>query len=408
MATSRRSFIQLVGLNGLAVAAGGCASTRPARGPAVTPQDAPPLGAPGTRSSVLRLSSNENSAGPGAKVLTAMQDSFDVANRYAFRLPSDFTDVLAASLGVQPSQVTLGCGSSEILDVAAAAFLGPGRALVTGQPTFELLSGRAQMWGAQVVDVPVDAELRLDLGQMAQKSGGAGLIYICNPNNPTGTVHSASDIEAFVTAALRTGPKATILIDEAYHEYVEHPGYKTAIPLALANPRVVVSRTFSKIYGMAGLRVGFAVGQPATLDVMNRYLDAGRLSCLSARAALTALADPGRVSEMRAGNHAARAMTVQSFRDAGYRVADSEANFVMVDVRRDIRVFHRACRNRGVDIARPFPPLLTWARITIGTMAEMQQAVEAFRGALGEPSTTANALPALERYVPRRDGTWAC
>ena len=169
MATSRRSFIQLVGLNGLAVAAAGCATTRPARRPAVTPQDAPPLGAPGTRSSVLRLSSNENSAGPGAKVLTAMQDSFDVANRYAFRLPSDLTDALAASLGVQPSQVTLGCGSSEILDVAAAAFLGPGRALVTGQPTFELLSGRAQMWGAQVVDVPVDAELRLDLGQMAQK-----------------------------------------------------------------------------------------------------------------------------------------------------------------------------------------------------------------------------------------------
>ena len=182
------------------------------------------------------------------------------------------------------------------------------------------------------------------------------------------------------TAALRTEPKATILIDEAYHEYVEHADYKTAIPLALSNPRVVVSRTFSKIYGMAGLRVGYAVGQPATLEAMNRFLDDGRLSCLSARAALTALADPARVAEMRADNHAARAMTVQALRDAGYRVADSEANFVMADVRRDIRVFQRACRNRGVEIARPFPPLLTWARITIGTMAEMQQAVEAFRG----------------------------
>ena len=156
--------------------------------------------------------------------------------------------------------MTLGCGSSEILDVAAAAFLGPGRALVTGQPTFELLSGRAHMWRAEVVDVPVDAELRLDLDQMAQRAAGAGLVYICNPNNPTGTVHGASDIEAFVTAALRTEPKATILIDEAYHEYVEHAGYKTAIPLALANPRVVVSRTFSKIYGMAGLRVGYRGG----------------------------------------------------------------------------------------------------------------------------------------------------
>ena len=171
---------------------------------------------------------------------------------------------------------------------------------------------------------------------------------------------------------------------------------------------MVVSRTFSKIYGMAGLRVGYAVGQPETLRAMNRFLDDGRLSCLSARAALTALADPARVTEMRASNHAARAMTVQALRDAGYRVADSEANFVMADVRRDIRVFQRACRNRGVEIARPFPPLLTWARITIGTMAEMQQAVEAFRGALTEPVPTADALPALEPHAPRRDGTWAC
>ena len=408
MPTSRRSFLQLVGLNGLAVTAAGCATTRPARTPAAAPQGAPPLGAPGTRSSLIRLSSNENSAGPGPKVLAAMQDSFGVANRYAFRLPSDLTDALAASLGVQPSQVTLGCGSSEILDVAAAAWLGPDRALVTAMPTFELLSGRAATWGAQVVAVPVDAQLRLDLGQMAHRAGGAGLIYICNPNNPTGTVQGAADIEAFVTAALRAEPKATILIDEAYHEYVEHADYKTAIPLALANPRVVVSRTFSKIYGMAGLRVGFAVGQPATLQAMNRFLDGGRLSCLTARAALTALADPGRVAELRAQNHVARAMTAQAFRDAGYRVADSEANFVMADVRRDIRVFQRACRNRGVEIARPFPPLLTWARITIGTMAEMQHAVEAFGGALTEPPPTAGALPAIERYRPRHDGSWAC
>jgi histidinol-phosphate aminotransferase len=408
MATSRRGFIQLVGLNGLAVAATGCAATRPARTPAVTPQPAPPLGAPGTRSALIRLSSNENSAGPGAKVLASIQESFGAANRYAFRLPSDLTEAVAASLGVQRSQVTLGCGSSEILDSAAAAFLGPGRALVTAMPTFELLSGRAQMWGADVIDVPVDAELRLDLDQMAQRARGAGLIFVCNPNNPTGTVHGAADIEAFVTAALKTEPKATILIDEAYHEYVEHADYKSSIALALSNPRVVVSRTFSKVYGMAGLRVGYAVGQPDTLRAMNRFLDDGRLSCLSARAALAALADPARVVEMRTQNHAARAMTAQALRDMGYRVTDSEANFVMADVRRDIRIFQRACRNRGVEIARPFPPLLTWARITIGTMAEMQQAVEAFRGALTEPVPTAEALPALERYVPRRDGTWAC
>ena len=309
---------------------------------------------------------------------------------------------------MQPSQIAVGCGSSEILDVAASAFLGSDRALVTATPTFELLSGRASQIGAPIVDVPVDAELRLDLGQMAARAKGAGLVYICNPNNPTATVHGAGDINALVDAALKTEPRATILIDEAYHEYVDRPDYKTAIPLALANPRVIVARTFSKIYGMAGLRIGYAVGQSATLESMNRHLDSFRLSCLSGRAALTALADPARVEEQKAANRAARAMTTQVFRDAGYRVVGTDANFVMVDVRRDIRAFQQACRSRGVEIARPFPPLITWARITIGTMAEMQQAAEAFRGALAEPAPTAQALPDVDRYVPRRDGTWAC
>jgi histidinol-phosphate/aromatic aminotransferase/cobyric acid decarboxylase-like protein len=141
---------------------------------------------------------------------------------------------------------------------------------------------------------------------------------------------------------------------------------------------------------------------------MSRFLDNGRLSCISANAALTALEDPARVTELRAQNHAARAMTAQAFRDAGFRVVDSEANFVMADVQRDIRVFQRACRHRGVEIARPFPPLMSWARITVGTMAEMQQAVEVFRAALREPAPTALALPPVERSVPRRDAAWAC
>jgi histidinol-phosphate aminotransferase len=407
MATSRRDFIQLVGLNGLAVAAAGCATASAGRGPAAAPQP-PPLGAPGTRSSLLRLSSNENSAGPGPKVLAAIQDTFGSVNRYAFRKAGELTEAIASSLGVSSSQVAVGCGSTEILDAAGAAFLDADRGLVTAAPTFELPASRARAMGAPVVEVPVDAGLALDLAQMAARAAGAGLIYVCNANNPTGTVHGAADVEAFVTAALRVEPRATILVDEAYHEYIERPDYRTAIPLALANPRVVVSRTFSKIYGMAGLRVGYAVGQPETLSAMNRHLDGFRLSCLSASAALAALSDPARVDEQRRGNHAARALTVRVFRDHGCRVVDSETNFLMADVGRDIRLFQRACRNRGVEIARPFPPLMTWARVTIGTIAEMEQAAVAFRGALAEPAPTAGGLPPLERHVPCPDGTWAC
>lgn len=406
MATSRRGFIQLVGLNGLAVAAGG-ASASSASAQAIASQ-APPLGAPGTRSSLLRLSSNENSSGPGPRVMAAIQDAFGVVNRYNFRNAHELGSAIAPAAGVERSNVIVGCGSSEILDAACLAFLRPELGLLTARPTFELVADRAERLGIPSGAVPVDSELRLDLTQMADQAKGKGLIYVCNPNNPTGTIYGAKDIETFIEKALAAEPRATILVDEAYHEYVEHPDYKSAVSLATSNPRVIVSRTFSKVYGMAGLRVGYAVGRPETLDAMNRYLDASRLSVLSARAAVTALEDPARVASERAANSAARAMTTKVFRDAGYRVVDSEANFIMTDVKRDIRVFQQACRNRGIEIARPFPPLLSWARISIGTLDEMRHACDAFKGALAEPVASAESLPPVAPYVPRRDGTWAC
>jgi histidinol-phosphate aminotransferase len=398
MATSRRGFIQLVGLNGLAAAAA----------PVARLDATQPLGAPGTRSSIIRLSSNENSSGPGPRVIAAIEDAFSLVNRYNFRNARELGGAIAPIAGVGADNVILGCGSSEILDAACLAFLQPDLGLLTASPTFELVSDRAEQLGILSAAVPVDSQLRLDLTQMAERARGKGLIYVCNPNNPTGTVYGAKEIETFVDMALRTEPRATIVIDEAYHEYVEHPDYRSAVTLATANPRVIVSRTFSKVYGMAGLRVGYAVGVPETLRVMGRHLDASRLSVLSARAALTALADQQRVADQRAANTAARAMTARVFREAGCRVVDSEANFLMADVGRDIRVFQQACRNRGVEIARPFPPLLTWARVSIGTMDEMRHACEAFRGALAEPATASAPLPPVAKYAPRRDGSWAC
>ena len=340
--------------------------------------------------------------------MAAVQDAFSLVNRYNFRSARELGGVIAPVAGVAPENVILGCGSSEILDAACLAFLRPELGLLTARPTFELVADRAGQLGIPVSAVPVDSALRLDLAQMADQARGKGLIYICNPNNPTGTIYGAKDIEAFVERALGAEPRATILIDEAYHEYVEHPDYKSAAGLATTNPRVIVSRTFSKVYGMAGLRVGYAIGRPETLDAMARYLDASRLSVLSARAAVTALEDPARVASERASNTAARAMTAKVFRDAGYRVVDSEANFIMADVKRDIRVFQQACRNRGVEIARPFPPLLSWARISIGTMEEMRHACEVFKGALAEPAASALSLPPIAPYVPRNDGTWYC
>jgi histidinol-phosphate aminotransferase len=325
--------------------------------------------------------------------LSAIQDAFGEVNRYPFQTAPHLVDAIAASLEVDASNVSLGCGSSEILDVAALGFTAPDRGLVTALPTFELLGDVVRHMNRPVVEVPVTSTLELDLEQTADRATGAGLIYICNPNNPTGTLHGAKAMETFIDAALRREPRVTILIDEAYHEYVERSDYASAVPIAVSNPRVVVSRTFSKVYGLAGMRIGYAVGQRQTLQAMDKYLDSLRISRLSLAAAISALGDSTRVAEQRTLNHDARAFTTGVFREAGYQPVASEANFLIVDVRRDIRQFQAACHERGVDIARPFPPLLSYARITIGTMDEMTQAAAAFREALAQTPSAAHLGP---------------
>jgi histidinol-phosphate aminotransferase len=391
MPTSRRSFIQLVGLNGLAAAAGACAPGSPSAAAATTPAVARASDA----GAVLRLDSNENSSGPGPRVLAAIQEAFGEINRYPFATSHQLVDAIAPSVGVSSDQVELGCGSSEILDASVRAFTAPDRALVTAVPTFEMPAELARHLGHPVVTVPVTERLTLDLGRMAERGAGAGLYYVCNPNNPTGTLQGGKEIEQFVADVLRRESRATILIDEAYHEYVERADYHTAIPLALANPRVIVSRTFSKIFGLAGMRVGYAVGQRQTLRELSRHLDALRLSHLSSTAALSALTNPARIGEQRRSNHEARAFTARVFRDAGFEPIESEANFLMVNVQRDIRAFQSACRSRGVAIARPFPPLLTHARVTIGTMDEMKRAAVVFQEALAQPASAAASLEPL-------------
>jgi histidinol-phosphate aminotransferase len=222
---------------------------------------------------------------------------------------------------------------------------------------------------------------------MAAKAEGAGLFFVCNPNNPTGGVRTAAEIAEFVAAVRRTNRDAVILIDEAYHEYVEHSGYATSIPLIAKDPRLIVSRTFSKVFGMAGLRLGYVLGQPGTIDAMRRLVGQGTISGLTAATGLGGLDDDAHVQAQRKLNHEARAFTRQSFETAGYKVLPSEANFLMVDVRRDARLFQAQCYEAGIAVARPFPPLTTFSRISIGTPDEMRRAMTAILPILGTPAS---------------------
>jgi histidinol-phosphate aminotransferase len=335
-----------------------------------------------SRPGMIRIDSNENPNGPGDRVYTTITHHLSESNRYPVKSEDDLIAAIAGTHGVPVESIILGCGSGELLRAAVTAFTSREHGLVSPEPTFESPANWAKFINVPVVAPKVDARLRLDLDAMVEGARGAGLVYLCNPNNPTATVHGKADITAYVERVGRTSPETTILIDEAYHEYVDDPGYGTAIPLAMANPRVIVTRTFSMVFGMAGLRAGYAVGQPATLAKMSGWLLGSNISQLTLVAAAAAVVDKAHIAHEQQLNRSARAATHKFFEGAGYTVAKSDANFMMVDIRRDAKEFKMECIKHNVAIGRAFPSLPTWARVSIGTMPEMKKALEVFRTTL--------------------------
>lgn len=375
MSVSRRHFVSALGLGstGLLVAPSLLGRGREAAHDASSAH-AIRTSPFGTQGAPIRLDSNENPNGPGRRALEALQGMLGEANRY----PDDHEEALAQAIarehGIERAQVVLGCGSSETLRQCVQVFTSPSAGLVTAAPSFELPSDFARLLGHGVTSVPVGAGLQLDLEAMAAASAGAGLVFLCNPNNPTATVHGDAAVRGFLAQVQRTAPGATVLVDEAYHEYVELPAYRSAIPLAIADPRVVVSRTFSKVHGMAGLRAGYAIAHRDTA----RRLEAMRLgsgvNALAAAAAMASVSDRAHVAAEQRKNREAKAFARAFFERAGYTVGPSDTNFLMIDLRRDPQSFRAACRANGVAVGRPFPPLTNWLRISIGTLEEMQRA----------------------------------
>jgi histidinol-phosphate aminotransferase len=230
--------------------------------------------------------------------------------------------------------------------------------------------------------VPVDKDLRLDLQQMLDKVQGAGLVFFCNPNNPTATVHGNAAVKDFIAEVNKRSPNTMILMDEAYHEYVEDPNYATSIPIALNNPKVFTVRTFSKVFGMAGLRAGYAIGRPEALAPMARHKLSSGVSVLASACGMATMPDAAHIQHEIKVNRDAKAYTVKAFEAMGYKPSASEANFIMVPIRRDTRAFKDACAKQGILVGRPFPPLTQHSRISIGTMDEMKRAVAVFKSVL--------------------------
>ncbi|MEO6238021.1 MAG: aminotransferase class I/II-fold pyridoxal phosphate-dependent enzyme, partial [Vicinamibacterales bacterium] len=242
--------------------------------------------------------------------------------------------------------------------------------------------------------VPLDANFKIDLAKFADAAKGAGLVFYCNPNNPTATYVGARATREFLARVAKESPETYVLVDEAYYDYVTDPDHDTHIPAALENPRVIVARTFSKAYGMAGLRMGYAIGHAETIKKMADW-DAGAgtssLNVLAMRAGIVAIEqDASFIAAERTRNKEVRDFTMKWFADRGMKPTDSQANFMFVNIGRPVKGFRDACRAKGVLVGRDFPPFeKTHCRISYGTMAEMRTAVAVFGEVLAKKATAA-------------------
>ena len=342
----------------------------------------------------IRISSNENARGPGRKTIQALHNA--ISPRVGRGYPPDYTGDLVGTIAelykVGRDQVIVGTGSGPILEGATRAFCSPQKPLVTAAPTYGTPDQAARRIGADVKFIRVDRSMGLDLDAMAEAAKGAGMVFFCNPNNPTGTVHNAAAVERFVRRVKQSSPDTRVLVDEAYIDYVHDANVKTTVPLTRDIPGVFVTRSFSKAHGMAGLRLGYAIGQADTIRAISNAWNLGSVNTVTAAAGIASLKDPQHIDEERAENARVRDFTLQAFRDLGYEAADCHTNCIFVDLKRPAKVFRDACAALKVQVGRDFPPFEnTHSRITLGTMEEMRQAVTVFKKVLTSASTGAGA-----------------
>ena len=323
------------------------------------------------------LNANENPLGPPECSLAAMRDVLPTSGRYHFQEFRDIETAIAASEGLSPDQIVTGAGSSEVLHLVVDQFTSPTRPLILPNPTFEGPSEVALAMGRPVVHTGLRPDYSVDVQQLAEaaaKSRGA-LVYLCNPNNPTSAITTKKDL-AWLVANLPAD--ATLVVDEAYIQFGETPDLESALPYVQQGKNVIVARTFSKIYGMAGLRVGFAAASPETIRRLTP-LRMGIVSIVGARAVVAALANRQTIlADRRASLARTRRDLCAWLASKNLKFIEPHANFIMIDVGRNARAFIDAMPPLGVAPGRPFPPLDNLLRVTIGTDAEMARFRDVF------------------------------
>lgn len=325
-----------------------------------------------------KIANNENPYGPSEKVLKAMTDAFKYANRYAYP-DGDITEALAKHHGVKEENVMLGAGSGENLDIACTALLQDGKKVVGVEPSYNILYQHATALKADQIKLPLLKDHTQDIPAMIravkQNYRNVGFVYLVNPNNPTGRVVPKDQVKELLDNVPEDVP---VLIDEAYHHFVEDPAYATAVPYVPEGRNVIVTRTFSKISGLAGMRLGYALA-PRPLIQQMRPFATGSINAVVKWGGVAALNDTESQAWVRKVNKELRTRTTTELEQMGYPSIPSEGNFFMVHIKRPVQPVIEDFRKRMVLVGRPFPPMMEHLRVSIGTADEMRRFMVAFR-----------------------------
>ena len=342
--------------------------------------------------SYAKLAANENPYGPPDSVMAAMTQAIKYSNRYQYP-DGNLVAEIANHHGVSPDNIMIGAGSGEILSVAALALLEGNKKVVGVDPTFMTVYQFAAGVKADSIRLPLLPDYRQDIPLMISTTRrnwrDVGMVYLCNPNNPTGRIVSAKEVKQLLDGIPEDVP---VLIDEAYHHFVNTPDYATSIPYIKEGRPVIVARTFSKIAALAGMRLGYAVASPEMLVRLKPHSIAS-INAMVKWGGVAALKDTASQANVKKVTLELRDKTTRELAALGYDVIPSEANFIMIGVKRPVLPVIDDFKKKGVQVGRPFPPMNQHLRVSIGTPAEMQRFMTGFKEIFATPAKATGSDP---------------
>tara|TARA_B100000676_G_scaffold48851_1_gene47887 strand:+ start:814 stop:1929 length:1116 start_codon:yes stop_codon:yes gene_type:complete len=355
---SRRNLIKLLGVSGVTLPLSGLAGSETSISKIIK-KDAQPI----------KLSSNENPYGPSDKVRQAIIDSFDEACRYPYNRVSQLEKMIAEKEGVDPSMVLVTGGSNEGLRATGRLFGVDKKEIIACKPTYLALLTYAKEFGCNINWVPLDENLKYDLNEISRRiSSKTSMAFICNPNNPTGTMLSANELEDFCVS---NSKKTCLFVDEAYYDYSILDGYPTMTKLVKDGHNIIVSRTFSKIYGLAGVRIGYLISSTERIEELKKCTMAGT-NILAANAAIAAYEESDFFRFSLEKNNEALKYYYDLFDELNLEYRKSHTNFVFFKTGIHIDKFGETMKQKGILVGRAFPPYYEWCRISTGRIEDVK------------------------------------